>query len=455
MLNKVDLENFKSVTEIKSKSDDLEITTICTDSRSYNKESLFIAIDGEKFDAMDFCDQIYEAGCRRIACKDSDKNRKQCSEYSDLEVVYVNNAVKFIQETGQAYSHKLQTDLGGKTICISGSNGKTTTKEMLFYILSSLYPERVICTQKNNNNHLGVPFTLFQINKKTKFAIVELGSNHPGEIQTVAEIAAPKIGVTTNIGATHLEFFDGLEGVFQEEGFLYYEIEKQGGTFFLNGSDEYLKKLPTTKWTITYGEIDRLDFSLDFSKDQRTFCYKEKLYTLKNHNLIGDHNFINLSLAIAISQFVTDIDLNEIMSIAETFVPSLNRSQIIKRENKTIYLDAYNANPTSMKASIEGFLAMTKNSTDKSLFIIGDMNELGSDSDQYHVSLGEFLKEKEVTNVVFVGRFADLYSKGFGGGECFSNINELKEVYPSIFTFKEESLFLKASRSVALEKILD
>ncbi|MFT6631578.1 MAG: UDP-N-acetylmuramoyl-tripeptide--D-alanyl-D-alanine ligase [Bacteriovoracaceae bacterium] len=423
---------------------------LVTDNRLLTDNDIFIAIVGKKFNPLEHLDKVYESGCRFVIYEKNDANDNLVQGHIEkLVFVKVKNIEEFIQEAGKVVASKFK-NRGGSIIAISGSNGKTTTKEMLFHILSkSAGDQRVICTQKNFNNHLGVPFTLFQINEETKYAIVELGSNHPGEIKVLCEILKPQYGVTTNIGDTHLEFFQNRENVFKEEGILH----KYAGTkFFLNMDDELLSTIAPQENLHSYGitsNQEKLGFEFNSVSINKV--------VVKNNNITGQHNFYNLAVAFIIAREVLE-DPSEIQEHAETFIPTKNRSEWLSVKNQEIYLDAYNANPSSMILAVKGFadhLGSIGAKQSESCLIIGDMNELGVDAARYHEALGESLNKFKFGKIIFVGRHASDYDKKFSGSSILLNTSiEVKNLYNECIA-EYKYVFIKGSRSLQLETILD
>jgi UDP-N-acetylmuramoyl-tripeptide--D-alanyl-D-alanine ligase len=436
---------------------------VCTDSRVALANSLFIAIRGEKIDAFKFVPDLLKKGVTAFVCEDSNALEvgKLFNQYPDAYFCLVSDALLFTQQLAHAYvTSWLKSNSQNKVIGISGSNGKTTHKEMLYHFLKSLNPTKVICTEKNNNNHLGVPLTIFQIKEETQFAIVELGSNHPGEIKTLCDIACPNMGVVTNIGATHLEFFGTEENVFLEEGYLYQSVKlntKDEGPFFINMNDQFLRSLAPLKYSVSFGE-NHGDARLSYFPGMVQIDWKGEKIQLFNPHIIGRHNFHNLAVTFLMAVTLLPNQKEVLKNLAQTFKPKDNRSMWIDYQGKKVFLDAYNANPSSMKISLEGFIQFCQeNQFDLSrvLFILGDMNELGDNGIVYHEEIGRLLSEKKVPNAVFIGRYQDSYQKGF---------SHKAQLYPSSDAFRDSAwesefkkydyFFFKGSRSLQLERIL-
>ncbi len=453
MLYSEDIKKCESFVDLIGEIEPNYKLDISTDSRSINPGQTFLAITGEKFNAMNFLNSIVDKKVKLVIYTDTSENNQIVEKYkNDFVFIKTKNSILFLQEITRILSDRFQ-DNGGKLIAISGSNGKTTTKEMLYHLLKTVHPE-TICTQKNNNNHIGVPLTLLQITSKTKYAIVELGSNHPGEIETLCNIVNPKYGVTTNIGDTHLEFFENRENVFKEEGYLYYAVKncgKEKNLFFQNIDDEFLQTLDREDFVSTYGLCP---------SDDQFFIDKEKLliknnsheYTLNNRFITGKHNFYNLCLAFVVAKSLDPANTQKFISSCENFKPTANRSEWIVKDNSKIFLDAYNANPSSMRAAIDGFLDVAGKDY---CLIIGDMNELGRGASKYHADLATELRGRGIKNIYFVGRHANDFQSGYSDAKVYSTAKELKSEFLKSILNNYKYIFIKGSRSLQLESILD
>ncbi|MBC77324.1 MAG: hypothetical protein CME64_15065 [Halobacteriovoraceae bacterium] len=434
-----------------------ECPVVSTDTRTINSGEVFLGIDGERFRPMRFLSKLDD--CPLIIYNYTEENEELVRK-SNLSSLFlgVKDSIKFLQDISSKVAEKF-VNSGGKLIAISGSNGKTTTKEMLFHILKS-FEERVVCTQKNNNNHIGVPLSLLQIRPGEKYCILELGSNHPGEIKVLCDIARPNIGITTNIGDTHLEFFNNRKNVFKEEGYLFTAIsssEDQAKLFFKNEDDEFLGTLPNDDFVVNYGESSE-GIEIKRSFNEVKVKIGEVSYTLKNKNITGEHNFLNLGLSFGISKMISTVGDNVLIEASQSFVPTTNRSQWISYEGVDIFLDAYNANPSSMQAAILGFKhdSISKNiSLEEVLLILGDMNELGQGAATHHEELGKFCKAQGCKNIVFVGNHSKNFNRGFGGNavEVNSSKEFSKEFKRELSKYKRA--FLKGSRSLQLESLVD
>jgi UDP-N-acetylmuramoyl-tripeptide--D-alanyl-D-alanine ligase len=462
-----DYQTFKSVIGKITEEEiiQLPVVTLCTDTRAYDGETAFLAITGERFNGFEFIQVPVKKGCKIIIFTDHDSNKSllenYLNKYPDLTFIKVSNSITFLQEHARNVAKKFQAS-GKKLICISGSNGKTTTKEMLYSLLAEL-GFRVIKTQKNNNNHIGVPLTLLQISKSTEYAVVELGSNHPGEIKALCEIAEPNIGVVTNIGLTHMEFFPELSDVFKEEGFLYHHIVNKNSKqkiFFQNLDDNFLKKLPNSSDTVGFGK-NHGEYQFNVDSISGMISFQGANYEVNNSNITGKHNFYNLCLSIAIAHKVSGLDLKKICKAAEKFQPTKNRSQWLELKGKKVFLDAYNANPSSMEVALNAFqdhLDKNNISYHDACVILGDMNELGAKSAEYHKLLGQFVMEKKFGGTIFVGRYAKDYISNSEFSEnikTFETTEELADFFQSKVVMDYKYIFIKGSRSLQLEALVD
>jgi UDP-N-acetylmuramoyl-tripeptide--D-alanyl-D-alanine ligase len=343
---------------------------------------------------------------------------------------------------------------------ISGSNGKTTHKEMLSFLLEAALGDRVVATEKNYNNHLGVPLTLLRITPQTEVCVLELGSNHPGEIKVLCDIARPHAGLVTNIGATHLEFFGTEERVFEEEGYLCSAVSQVTGgegIFFLNLDDPFLIRLPRSKGTESFSRKPGADYLITPTAEGVKVEGRASA-ELTNLALTGTHNKQNMAVAWMIARRLFPQHEETFTRAAEDFRPTRNRSEWLELGGKKIFLDAYNANPSSMQTALEGFfdwMAARGNRDNDATVVLGDMNELGDGAPDYHRQVGQFLRRWPAARVAFVGRYASFYQEGLGGGEAFADAQSLKNSAWSRLTEGRGHVFVKGSRSLQLESLVD
>lgn len=463
MINLSLLQNCPSVKIKTGRSGSLDF---CTDTRKYHHPSAFVAIPGVKVNPLDVIGNLLERNCPLVVYQDSSENSAKVAllegKYPGTDFLPVSDSVTFLQELTHFHIKEWKEKNPKRTIfAISGSNGKTTHKEMLSFMLREVLPGKVVSTEKNNNNHLGVPLTLLGVNEQTEIVVLELGSNHPGEIKVLCDIAQPNAGITTNIGATHLEFFGTEEKVFEEEAYLFHAVRDftQGEGFFLvNTDDEFLQKLPLSKGSVSYGINKEVMAPVTLLEDGAEIRYQGKSLVAKNEFITGNHNKLNLITCLFIAfHFYPELE-RELKSAAAQFRPTKNRSEWITFEERSIYLDAYNANPSSMKAALQGFkdsIMARGQRLEEACIVLGDMNELGEATPQYHKDVGLFVKGLGFKNVYFIGRYATHYLAGYPEAHGRSSSADFKQEYRNQCITKYPVHFIKGSRSLQLESLFD
>lgn len=412
---------------------------VSTDSRKIEKDCLFFALKGENFNGNRFAEQAISAGAAYAIVDEA--------EYATSDrTILVENVLECLQKL--AHHHRQQ--LGLPILGITGSNGKTTTKELIAAVLSKKF--NLVFTQGNLNNHIGVPLTLLQMDEKTEFGVVEMGANHPGEIAALCRIAAPDYGIITNIGKAHLEGFGSFEGVIHTKGEMYDYIGPKNGTIFYNIDNPILQQISKDLSNrVSYGQSGadlngEPVLSPPYIHVKANFP-KGVLYL--NSKLIGDYNYENIMAAACIGNYF-GVDPLQIQEAIKHYTPKNNRSQLIQKEGLHIIMDAYNANPTSMKASIESF---AEKSSDNSILILGDMLELGEYSEEEHRSVLEMLKEKQFEEVYLVGKEFKKAATGFHF-RTFTDVGELCDFLQKK-KIKNGNILIKGSRGIQLEKVLD
>jgi UDP-N-acetylmuramoyl-tripeptide--D-alanyl-D-alanine ligase len=411
---------------------------VCTDSRNIIPDSIFFALKGENFDGNRFVKQSLDSGCA-FAVSDSIDN-----EGIDGCII-VENVLKTLQDLAEY--HRLEFDI--PTLAITGTNGKTTTKELVNAVLSKKY--KTVCTAGNLNNHIGAPLTLLNINEKTEIVIVEMGANHPGEIATLCEIAHPGIALITNIGKAHLEGFGSEEGIRKTKGELYDYVEKNRGVIFYNADDATLGTMAeNTQGTtlVKYGKTV-MGAKIDSDDTLLGFSTVEPALTVKTC-LAGEYNLNNALAAIAAGKYF-DVPDNDIVAALTEYKPTANRSQLVKTASNTVIMDAYNANPSSMEAAINNF---AKLKAENKLLILGDMLELGDDSLSEHRRITEIIKKHCLWNkgkVILIGRTFSRLNEEIALG--FPTKNEAEE-YLKNQNVNSHLILVKGSRGIGLETLL-
>lgn len=433
------MQNYISVEELYGhflEADQL----ISTDTRNPEKGSVFFALKGPSFNANTFAQKALDSGCR-LAVVDE-------PEYAnDPRIRLVEDVLKTLQQL--ANFHRRQFSI--PVLAITGSNAKTTHKELIAAVLSKKM--NTLSTTGNLNNHIGVPLTLLRLRPEHAFAIIEMGANHQGEIEALCGIAEPDYGLVTNIGKAHLEGFGGIEGVKKGKSELYRYLKSRGNKTFINGDDEVLNVLAFENDKITYGCKKLYDV---IGKDQTreetvsfkyTTRYGEKDWAklpVINTRIVGNYNFINCLAAACVGNFFK-VEEALIKEALEEFLPEMNRSQLLKTKRNTLLLDAYNANPNSMKAAIENFAHYR---SDHKLVLLGDMYELGEYSKEEHQKLIDLLKENKFENVVLVG--TEFYNLQEGGFKKFRTTDECKEYFREN-TISGNTILIKGSRGMKME----
>ncbi|MES2591657.1 MAG: UDP-N-acetylmuramoyl-tripeptide--D-alanyl-D-alanine ligase [Bacteroidota bacterium] len=423
----------------------LKYPVICTDTRDIKPNSIFFALKGDNFNANKFAEQALNSGCSLAVIDDA--------EYKKDNRFFVVDDVLF---TLQALANHHRKQLTIPVISITGTNGKTTSKELVNAVLSQKY--NVLATKGNLNNHIGVPLTLLNISKEHEIAIIEMGANHQGEIAMLCKIAEPDFGMITNIGKAHLEGFGGYEGVVKAKSEMYHYIKEKGGKLFVNTDNPLLNKLSEGINKITFGTSINTDFAGLFVESnpfvKLKFKAKDDIQNIADKptvltQLVGNYNFENIIAAACIGHYFK-VSEAQIQQGLEGYVPSNNRSQVMKTQYNTLLLDAYNANPSSMNAAIENFAQMEQ--TNK-MVILGDMLELGDDSKKEHDAIVNLLNNKKITNVILVGPFF-MESGKLINATTFSNSDEAAG-YLKKNSVKNTTILIKGSRGIKLEKVVE
>lgn len=419
----------------------LDHPLISVDSRKPLKNGIFFALKGENFNGNKFAEDALNSGCA-YAVTD------ELTDCLDKRIILVDDALQTLQELANYHRKKLRIPI----LAITGSNGKTTTKELITRVLEKKF--EVTSTYGNLNNHVGVPLTLLRMNENTEFGIVEMGANHIGEIKNLCEIAEPDFGIITNIGRAHLEGFGSLEGVKIGKGELYqYLIEKKGRIFIhwdngilrelVNEKDINLYKYGTTDDSDCIGGITSKTGNLAFGFYSRDLKKKFNVST----SLYGAYNFENALCAISVGLFF-EVRVEGILEAIESYESRNSRSQVIVTDTNSIVMDAYNSNPTSLKIAIDEFITQ---GFDNKVFIIGDMFEMGNYSRQEHLEILELLENMKDVEYLLVG--SEFYQFASEYHLAFENVDKLNE-YLERNPLSGKTILIKGSRGVQLEKCL-
>ncbi|MCX7551921.1 UDP-N-acetylmuramoyl-tripeptide--D-alanyl-D-alanine ligase [Xanthomarina sp. F2636L] len=412
----------------------LKHPSVSTDTRKIAKDDLYFALKGDNFNGNAFTKQAIENGASYCIV-----DEKECA--TSNQCILVEDVLQTLQDLASFHRKYLKLPI----IALTGSNGKTTTKELINAVLSKKYNSSA--TIGNLNNHIGVPLTLLKMTKDTEIGIVEMGANHPKEIEFLCNIAFPDYGLITNFGKAHLEGFGSIEGVIEAKSELYLHLIKHKKIIFVNSNDPIQLEKSKGARTLSFGKNKTDDFIIHFKSAQPevTITYNKNEI---NSQLIGEYNFNNISAAVALGTYFKVND-QQIKSAIENYVPKNNRSQIVKKGNIKIILDAYNANPSSMTVALENF---GKLETENKIAILGDMFELGQDAKKEHQAIAEFANSLNISKVIFIGEnFHESISKT---NETYSSFNDFKTHF-NLNTLKHATLLIKGSRGMALERILD
>jgi len=407
---------------------------ICTDSRNVSAGSIFFALKGENFDGNKFANDALRKGAA-LAVVDDPSLKDQPGLFR------VENVLSGLQALARHHRETLKIPIIGLT----GSNGKTTTKELLREVLKKKH--KVHATPGNLNNHIGVPVSLLGITKQTEIAVIEMGANHIGEIADLCSMARPTHGLITNIGKAHLEGFGDFDGVIRAKSELYDFIRKNGGDVFVNADDALLMELSEQLTRYTYGKTSEAGTKGVILSSVPALDIRFNGNNIKTR-LYGDYNFWNIMASICIGSYF-GVNATAMKEAISSYKPANNRGQVIIKGSNTIFLDAYNANPTSMQAAIEQFMMQEAG---KKVFILGDMLELGDFSYEEHHKVISALQALDV-QIILVGKE---FSKAVKGNQdsCFSNTDEAS-AWLVKNPIRDAHILVKGSRGIALEKLLD
>ena len=411
---------------------------VTTDSRDCPKDSIFFALKGASFNGNAFAQKAIDEGCAFAVV-----DEKEFAKEDDKRFILVDNCLKALQQLANYHRRKL----GTKIIGITGTNGKTTTKELVATVLQKKY--NVLYTQGNFNNDIGVPKTLLRLKPEHEIAVVEMGASHPGDIKELVDIVEPDCGIITNVGKAHLQGFGSFEGVIKTKGELYDFLREHGGQVFIHNENEHLRGIADGLQLVRYGttaDAPSLAVCGEVVSCAPLLKFRWKKADGEWHevqtHLIGAYNVLNMLAAACIADFF-GVDEEDISTALRDYVPTNNRSQLEVTDSNRLIVDTYNANPTSMKAALENFRLMQ---VDHKMAILGDMRELGEVSHEEHQKVVDFLKENGIDNVWLVG-------EEFGKTDCnFRKFHDVEEVKAEIAANKPEGFYIliKGSNGIKL-----
>ena len=408
---------------------------VTTDSRKVEHDAVFFALKGENFDANDFALQVAEAGMASLVVAD----RKDLPKHE--RILIVDDTLKALQ--GLAAYHRQQSK--AMVLSITGTNGKTTTKELVSAVLAKKY--NIIHTMGNLNNHIGVPLTLLSIKPDTDIAVVEMGANHPGEIDFLCKIADPDYGLITNIGKAHLEGFGSFEGVIKTKTELYRHIKSHGKAVFVNQGNPLLWEQSEGQERISYGRHCEAFCPVVPGACNPYLSVGWRKHLIQTH-LVGSYNFENVAAAICVGQYF-GVEESAIIDALEAYTPTNSRSQVIETGKNRFIMDAYNANPTSMRAALINFARICG---EQHLLILGDMRELGTASEEEHRSILGLMKELKFKEALLVGTNFRTYNEN-PDWKTFDKVEELCQ-YLESQPISGKTILVKGSNSIQLGKVL-
>ena len=417
----------------------LKSSGICTDTRKITKRCFFVALKGDNFNGNNFAQEALNQGAYKVVIDDASVHK------NTGETILCEDSLLQLQKLATFHRNNLNIPI----IALTGSNGKTTTKELINAVLKQKY--KTTATVGNLNNHIGVPLTLLSMTKETELGIVEMGANHLKEIERLCEIAKPNFGYITNFGKAHLEGFGSVEGVIKGKSEMYDHLKKNKQHIFLNADDTLQIKLLNNYIDIFgFSQEDKNYYNIKFI-EANPFVKIEIEGSVITSNLVGQYNFSNICAAATMGKYF-NIPVSKIKEAIEHYVPANNRSQIIEKNGKSIVLDAYNANPSSMEAALKTFALTT--SEKRKVAILGDMFELGAEAKKEHQYIANLAAGLSIDSVVLVGvNFSTIETESQKIIQ-FSSFQKLSENMKSL-SLKEASILIKGSRGMALERVLD
>ena len=406
-----------------------------TDTRKDLNNCIFFALKGENFNGNLFAEQALKAGAS-YAVVDEEKYK------TGEKIFLVDDVLRTLQDLARYHREQL----GIPIISLTGSNGKTTTKELI----SAVLKQRLNCvsTKGNLNNHIGVPLTLLSMQQETEIGVVEMGANHPGEIEFLCNIALPNYGYITNFGKVHLEGFGSLEGVIEAKTELYRHLKAHRRRVFVNMADPVQAERSQGMNRITFG-TEEADFRVSFLKADPFVSVKSDHVEIHS-KLIGKYNYMNIATAVAVGSYF-DIPLLNIKRAVESYVPENNRSQIIEKESNKIISDAYNANPESMAVALEN---LDQLSDLRKVAVLGDMFEIGKDALKEHQLIAELVKDLSIDHIFLIGKTFSKVKTEDQKIDKFSDFEAFKE-YLTDHKIENSTILIKASRGMKMERVID
>jgi UDP-N-acetylmuramoyl-tripeptide--D-alanyl-D-alanine ligase len=415
----------------------LQYPYVSFDSRKKVAGTIFFALKGAQYDGNIFASNALEKGAAYVVIDNPAYYKK------DERYILVENALDALQQLAKIHRTKLNIPIIG----ITGSSGKTTTKELVHAVLSQRY--NCYATQGNLNNHIGLPVSILSMTHATEIAVLEMGASHMGEIAQLCEIAKPTHGLITNIGNAHIEGFGSIEGVKKGKGELYTYLKKNKGVAFVNSTDPMLMELSKELLNLIYYPQRKDFYHCKLVEAKPYVIYQTDQDEVITTHLIGKHHFYNIAAALCIGKYFEVAQYVANLAI-KAYIPSNNRSQVVKKGSNTILLDAYNANPNSMQAALDAFNFFTPS---HKVVILADMNELGEDSIAFHKEIVELTKQNNYQEVLLYGPYMEKVSRYNPKGLHFKHIEELGN-YIKNRQYSNTAILIKGSNSHHLERLL-
>ncbi|MEP3207566.1 MAG: UDP-N-acetylmuramoyl-tripeptide--D-alanyl-D-alanine ligase [Maribacter sp.] len=413
----------------------LKFPKVCTDTRKITNDCIFFALKGDNFNGNKFASDALQKGAKYAVI-----DEKRYAE-SDAYLL-VEDVLKSLQELASYHRNYVTA----KVIALTGSNGKTTTKELINKVLSKKY--KTIATVGNLNNHIGVPLTLLSIRPDTEIAIVEMGANHQKEIEFLCTIAQPDFGYITNFGKAHLEGFGSEAGIIKGKSELYDYLLSNERSVFLNADDLIqFEKLSSYIKKFGFSTAKHQFYNIEFLGADPFVRIKVEDLDI-NSQLIGSYNFTNCAVAILIGKYF-NVSLQDVKSAIESYAPKNNRSQLLEKNGHRIILDAYNANPTSMQAALENFRSMQGQNK---IAFLGDMFELGDTAFKEHQDISDLAIQLDFSDVYLIG---ENFKKAHTSAKTFKSFEEVAEYLKKHPLANKSNVLIKGSRGMALERLLD
>jgi UDP-N-acetylmuramoyl-tripeptide--D-alanyl-D-alanine ligase len=413
-----------------------ESTGINTDSRNIRKGEIFFALWGEKYNGNEYASEALSKGASYAVIDDPD--------YEVLNTILVDDSLIELQALAAFHRKKLNVPV----LAVTGTNGKTTTKELIAAVLSRKF--RIHYTKGNLNNHIGVPLTILSAPSDIEFLLIEMGASHPGEIKALCEIVKPDYGIITNIGKAHIEGFGSFDGIVKAKTELYEYLKKVNGIALYNEKNALLseKIFKIVVKAVPYSDPTGTDLIVEINHEalllSLSVTYNHRTYEIKS-NLFGSYNLENVKAAFAAGLFF-DVHIADVIEAIEKYVPANNRSEIRRTSSNTLICDSYNSNPSSLAKAIESFVQVK---SDNKVIIIGDMLELGEKSEEEHLKILESLKSSRFERVYLVGKIFSALSSTFGY-QAFAD-SDLLVSYLKQSPITDSLILIKGSRGIMLE----